>query len=139
MRETSAFKLMMLGLLLALLSPLPVSAGEYEDAVAALTDGEYRQAYRGFKRLAQRDHVEAQYQVGMLYLFGQGAKLDTEQGIHWLERAANNGSYAAANELAQIYISGRGVPPNEAEAIKWMELATTIAEQDESVADDGCE
>jgi TPR repeat protein len=139
MRETSAFKLMMLGMLLALLSPLSVSAGDYDDAVTALTDGEYRQAYRGFKRLAQRDHVEAQFQVAMLYLFGQGVKLDTEQGIHWLERAANNGSYAAANELAQIYIAGRGVPPNEAEAIKWMELATTIAEQDESVADDGCE
>jgi hypothetical protein len=139
MRGTSPFKLVMLGLMLASLLPLSVSAGDYDDAVSALADGEYRQAYRGFKRLAQREHVEAQFQVGMLYLFGQGVKTDTELGIHWLERAAHNGSYAAANELAQIYISGRGVAPNEAEAIKWMELATTIAEQDESVADDGCE
>lgn len=139
MRGTSPFNFMTMALLLLFLSPLSVSAGEYEDAVSALTDGEYRQAYRGFKRLAQREHVKAQFQVGMLYLFGQGVKLDTEQGIHWLERAANNGSYAAANELAQIYLAGRGVAPNEAEAIKWMELATTIAEQDESVADEGCE
>jgi TPR repeat protein len=130
---------MVTALLLLFLSPLSVSAGEYDDAVAALADGEYRHAYRGFKRLAQREHVEAQFQVGMLYLFGQGVAQDTEQGIQWLERAANNGSYSAANELAQIYIAGRGVAPNEAEAIKWMELATTIAEQDESVADDGCE
>jgi uncharacterized protein len=133
------YRLGVLGLLSIVLFPLLVIADEYYDAMGALEAGEYRQAYRGFKRLAQRENVEAQYQVGMLYLFGQGVSEDAEQGIYWLGRAAHNGSFAAANELAQIYLAGRGVTANEAEAIKWMDLAKSIAEQDDSQAEDGCE
>ncbi|MCU7843958.1 MAG: sel1 repeat family protein [Candidatus Thiodiazotropha sp. (ex Monitilora ramsayi)] len=130
-------------LFLVLVLSIPFSstvyADPYEDAVTALADGEYRQAYRGFKRLAQRDHIESQYQVGMLYIFGQGVEQNMEKGISWLEQAAYNGVYLAANELAQIYISGRGVEPNEEKAMKWVELATKIAEENEEAADDGCD
>lgn len=126
-------------LAVALLIPGVSFADKFDVAMAALSDGDYRQAYRGFKRLAQRDHVESQYQLGMLYLFGQGAKQDTAQGISWLEQAALNGNYLAAHELGQIYIAGRGVAPNELEAMKWVELATEIAEENEGEADDGCE
>jgi TPR repeat protein len=116
-----------------------VCAASYEAAMSALEDGEYRAAYRDFKRLAQEDHPEAQYQLGMLLLFGKGVEMDLEQGIEWLKRAANNGSYLAANELGQIYISGRGVAPDEQEAKKWLELASQLAETQPDEAEEDCE
>lgn len=116
-----------------------LSAAQFDDAMEALIKGEHREAYRDFKRLAKKEHVEAQYQLGMLYLSGMGVKQDTGQGIRWLEEAANNGSYLAANELGQIYLSGKGVDIDEKEAVKWLELATEIARHNEGEAEDGCE
>ncbi|MCU7919420.1 MAG: sel1 repeat family protein [Candidatus Thiodiazotropha sp. (ex Epidulcina cf. delphinae)] len=114
-------------------------ADDYDDALSALSDGDYREAYRGFKRLARRDHIEAQFQLGVLYLYGKGVGRDSDTGIEWLRQAAESGSYLAANELGQIYLSGKDVTRDEAEAIKWLELATEIAEQHEGEAEDGCE
>ncbi|MCU7906092.1 MAG: sel1 repeat family protein [Candidatus Thiodiazotropha sp. (ex Epidulcina cf. delphinae)] len=114
-------------------------ADDYDDAVSALSDGDYHDAYQDFKRLARRDHVEAQFQLGMLYLFGKGVGQDSETGVEWLRQAAESGSYLAANELGRIYLSGKGVARDEQEAIKWLELATEIAEQHEGEAEDGCD
>jgi TPR repeat protein len=116
-----------------------LSAAGFDDAMDALNQGEHREAYRGFKRLAIREHVEAQYQLGMLYHLGRGVEQDTDQGIRWLKEAAVNGSYLAANELGQIYSSGKGVAIDEKEAVKWLELATEIAQQNEGEAEDGCD
>jgi hypothetical protein len=65
--------------------------------------------------------------------------MDVAQGVEWLKRAANNGSYLAANELGQIYSAGRGVAPDEQEAVKWLELATRLAQENPAEADEGCE
>jgi TPR repeat protein len=117
-----------------------VSADDFDDGMTALTGGDYTSAYRTFKRLAKRDHPEAQFQLGMLYLHGRGTEQDIRQGINWLEQAAEDGYlFLAANELGQIYLSGQWVERNETEAIKWLELASKIAEENEGEADDGCE
>ncbi|MCG8086442.1 MAG: sel1 repeat family protein [Candidatus Thiodiazotropha taylori] len=117
-----------------------VTADDFADGMAALTGGDYTTAYRAFKRLAKRDHVEAQFQLGMLYLHGRGTKQNTQQGVNWLKQAAEDGYYyLAANELGQIYLAGQWVERSETEAIKWLELATQIAEENEDEADDGCD
>lgn len=119
---------------------LQAIADEYDEAVAALSQGDYSVAARTFKRLAKRDHAEAQYQLGMLYLYGKGVEQDTQQGITWLKQAATEGyAYMAANELSQLYLSGQWVARDEAEAIKWLELSSAIAEENQGEADDGCE
>jgi uncharacterized protein len=108
--------------------------------MTALTGGDYTSAYRTFKRLAKRGYPDAQFQLGMLYLHGQGTGQNTQQGVNWLKQAAEDGYlFLAANELGQIYLSGQWVERNETEAIKWLELASTIAEENEGEADDGCE
>jgi TPR repeat protein len=114
-------------------------ADTYDEAVAALAEGEYTEAYRSFKRLAKRGHAQAQYQLGMLYLYGRGVAQDVQQGISWLKQAAEGYSYSAANELSQIYLSGQWVKRDEAEAVKWLELSNKIAAQNEGEAEDGCD
>lgn len=140
-KEHSSIMKFQSGLILTLLLLVfgDLLAADFEDAMDAMTNGEYQEAYRSFKRLAKRDHIQSQYQLGMLYLFGKGVEQNTDQGITWLKEAANNGSYRAANGLGQIYLSGKGVDIDEKEAIKWLELATEIAEQNEGEAEDGCD
>ncbi len=45
--------------------------------------------------LANQGNAEAQYQVGMLYLNGQGTNQDAALGHSWLQKAADNGSLEA--------------------------------------------
>ncbi len=130
-------RLLWFGLFAAL--PGSLCAASYDEAMSALADGDYRVAYRDFKALAEEGDAEAQYQLGMLLLFGQGVRQRVDEGIEWLKRAADSGSYLAANELAQIYTSGREVAPDEQEAMKWIERATQLGKQQPEVTDEGCE
>jgi TPR repeat protein len=141
MKHDKTNRIVHTALCLIITTALPVvsQADPYEEALADLTDGEFRSAFRDFKRLARKDHTQAQYQLGMLYIFGKGVGQDVEQGIEWLKRSAENGSYLAANELGQIYLAGRGVAPDEQEAMKWLELATQLADENPGEAEDGCE
>jgi len=133
-------KHLLIGLLILFLGgPGVVFADGYEAAATALVQGDQQQAFRLFKRLARQGHVQAQYQLGLLYLSGEGVEQDQVQGIEWLKQAAQSGDYLATNELGQIYMTGRGVAVNEAEAIHWVELAGKIAAQNQGVAEDGCE
>jgi TPR repeat protein len=124
---------------LMILLALQANADEYADAVSLLSAGDYTAAYRTFKRLAKRDHAEAQFQLGILYLHGKGVDQDVQKGLSWLKRAAEGYSYMAANELSQIYLSGQWVKQNQAEGTKWLELSNRIAAENEGEAEDGCE
>lgn len=110
---------------------------DFDAAFAAYQAGDYRQASREFKRLAQGDHARAQYLLGLLYLQGQGVRQDPAQAINWLQRSAENGYYLAAAELGQIYGSGNGVAMDSDEAAKWIALSTSLAKAED--ADQGCE
>jgi TPR repeat protein len=57
--------------------------------------------------------VEAQNELGLLYLSGKLGVADAPAGVSWLTRAAQNGNATAQNNLAAIYENGiTGVPRN---------------------------
>jgi uncharacterized protein len=57
--------------------------------------------------------VEAQNELGLLYLSGKLGVADSPAGVAWLTRSAQNGNAAAQNNLAAIYENGiAGVPRN---------------------------
>ena len=112
-------------------------AVDFATAYAAYESGDYRRAYKGLRHLAVKEHVQAQYLLGLLYMDGQGVTKDTGQGISWLKQAAQGGSYLAAAELGQIYATGKGVKQDASEAAKWIELSTQLAEDED--ADEGCD
>ena len=130
-------KLTRLFLAATLWLPLLLNASDLETAVGAYESGDYRTAYRHLKQLALNDYPKAQYLLGLLYYQGQGVKQNIEEGIGWLEEAANNGSYQAAAELGQIYLAGAGVERNETEAMKWIQRADELANADNS--EEGCD
>lgn len=65
----------------------------------------------GYKYLlaaANGNLVEAQNELGLLYLSGKLAIADTSAGVAWLTRAAQGGFAQAQNNLATLYERGAG-------------------------------
>lgn len=58
----------------------------YEGTGGALKD--YFEAFKWFKKAAVKDHVFAQYYLGLCHLYGRGTKLDKLLAWKWLYRSA---------------------------------------------------
>ncbi len=90
-------------------------AAHFRLAVAAMT-GDTPDLHTGYKHLlaaANGNLVEAQNELGLLYLSGKLAGADTAAGVAWLTRAAQNGYAQAQNNLATLYERGAaGIPQN---------------------------
>ena len=113
--------------------------------------GEPRAGLRGFKRrkaqrnsplaylqeindvgkAAQLGDSNAQVNLALLLLKGEGAKSNPQEAIGWLVKAANQGSPEGQASLGMLYALGQGVSTDLVVAQKWMTLA---AEQGNSEA-----
>jgi TPR repeat protein len=106
-----------------LASLLPVSAGQLEDAEAALNTGDYATALRLLEALVEQDNTYAERLLGIMYVKGRGVPQDYALGMRWMRIAAEKGLADAQNEVAILYQRGWGVERNEAEAVKWFRRA----------------
>ncbi len=102
---------------------LPVSAGELEDAQAAITNGDYVTALRLLGTLADQGNPHADRLLGIMYIKGLGVPQDDAMAMRWLRLAADKGLPDAQNEVGVLYRQGHGIERNEAEAVKWFRLA----------------
>lgn len=94
-------------------------AGEPERAALALA---------GLRPLAEAGNPEAQYQLGMMLVLGQGIPTDYEEGRFWLQQASRAGFSLAQVNLAGLYERGLGGKPNPVEAAAWYEIAVANGE-----------
>jgi TPR repeat protein len=106
-----------------LASVLPVTAGEFEDAQAAIAKGDYVTALRLLGTLADQGNPQAERFLGIMYVKGMGVPQDYALAMRWLRLAADQGLPDAQNEVGFLYQQGQGVERNEAEAVKWFRLA----------------
>ena len=67
--------------------------------------------------------VEAMFNLGVAYDFGDGVERDMEQAIMWYERAAACGDVRAMFNLGVTYDIGDGVEMDDAQAVAWYEQA----------------
>ncbi|WP_375457905.1 tetratricopeptide repeat protein [uncultured Enterovirga sp.] len=70
----------------------------------------------------------AQYNLGRLYLEGQGVELDQRQAARWLNLAAEKGHGPAQALLGQVLINGQGVPRQRARGLMWLTIAKQNAD-----------
>jgi uncharacterized protein len=111
------------GLALCLMSQ-PLTAGQFEDGLAAHDRADYATTLRLWKPLAEQGHVVAQYWLGVMYAEGEGVPQDDTEAVKWYRRAAGLGRHALAQlHLGRMHDMGRGVPRNHAIAMKWYRLA----------------
>lgn len=108
--------------LLFVLAPLitvPAQGQNYITAFAAYERGDYAAALKEFEPLAKRGSVLAQYQLGLMYVNGEGVTQDYRKAVQWFNRAATAGYPPAQTSLGVRFEKGQGVNANYKEAVKW--------------------
>jgi TPR repeat protein len=95
-------------------------SGKCSDAYAA---GDYANALSKWEPLAKIGIASAQFNLGQLYLRGQGVPKDYKAAVKWYTLAAKQGIANAQNNLANRYRRGQGVPKDYKAAVKWYRLA----------------
>ena len=70
---------------------------------------DYPRAMAAYKIAAEAGDAISQYQVGMMYYYGQGVVVDFEQARAWLEKAAAQDDPDAIGQLGGMYFDGEGV------------------------------
>jgi TPR repeat protein len=115
--------LILVGLLLASASAF---AGDLEDAKAAYERGDYATAVSKLTTAAKQGNSHAQFNLGVMYFYGDGVSRDQDKGVYWFMKAAEQGYAVAQHNLGYMYFSGEGVPKNHKKALYWR---TQAAEQ----------
>ena len=102
---------------------LPWEQQQYSDGVAAAKRGDYVSAAAIFHPLAEMGHLEAQFNLGSMYHFGNGVPKDYIASAKWYRLAANQGHALAQSQLGMMYDAGEGVLQNYPEAVKLHRMA----------------
>jgi len=91
-------------------------AAEYRIGQGFFKTGDLKQTHRWWNKAAEHGHLAAQYNLGLLYLYGVGIDADFTQAADWLEIAADKGSAGAQFYLGMMYLKGQGVSEDRAMA-----------------------
>jgi uncharacterized protein len=118
-----AFNAVVAAIMLVLSFAALVAAGQFEDATAALQRGDYAAALRLLRPLADQGSVNAQVNLGGMYLSGQGVGQNFAEAAKWYRLAANQGNADGQNRLGTLYAVGRGVPKDYVIAYMWFSLS----------------
>ena len=100
----------------------PAGAGQKE-GVAAYIRGDYATALREWRPLAKQGYAQAQYNLGIMYRYGEGVPQDDAKALQWWRKAAEQGNANAQFFLGVMYAEGRGVPQDDAKALQWYRKA----------------
>src|SRR5271166_1226721 len=107
-------------------------AGPLEDGQAAYQRGDYAEAMRLLRPLAERADARAQTDLGLMYDNGRGVPKYYGQAVAWYRKAAEQGYEAAQNDLGVMYALGQGVPQDYVQAYMWFNLAGSHASDAET-------
>lgn len=77
---------------------------------------------------AHRGVAEAQYQLALRYLRGEGVAESPDTSAQWLARAAEQGHTRAQCNLGTLYAAGQGVARNLVTAAQWFREAAVRGE-----------
>jgi TPR repeat protein len=85
------------------------------------------EAVKWYRKAAEQNHDQAQYNLGNSYFSGQGVATNYVEAVKWWRQAAEQNYDQAQYTLGVCYRDGHGVATNYVEAVKWFRKA---AEQD---------
>jgi len=121
--------LLVLAILYFLAASSFAASSPFDDAVAAYERGDYVQAMKLFRQLAERGHQWAQRRLGLIYAEGKGVPQDYQEAVKWYRLAAAQGNVPAQYSLGLAYEKGQGVPQDYQEAVKWYRIAAAQGNQ----------
>ena len=110
------------------------AAGSIEEAEFVYDRGDYTQAARLFRPLAEQGIASAQFNLGVMYARGQGVPQDYQAALKWYRKAAEQGDASAQNNLGLMYEMGRGARKDFSRAHMWYSVAAAALSGDEGKA-----
>lgn len=121
-------KRLCLSLLLAVTSLATLAATKARDdnftvGVELYSEDHYSAAAEAFQKSADKGNPEAQFNLGLMYLNGQGVAQDYRQAFSLFTESAEQGNARAQVNLARMYAKGKGVVANYDKAIPWFTKA----------------
>ncbi|WP_020591606.1 SEL1-like repeat protein [Kiloniella laminariae] len=112
---------------LLLLPVAPAQAVTQQEAMQAMTEGDFATAYVFFLEHAEAGNPAAQYLVGYMMERGAGTEQNLEQAIVWYRKAAKQGNPDAQQQLARLGVAEQpaspGLTPEQALFERTLELA----------------
>jgi TPR repeat protein len=72
---------------------------------------------------ANAGDAEAQYELGNVYNYGDGARQDYAQALLWYRKSAEQGNANSQFQLGGMYHLGHGVPQDDVTAFNWTKKA----------------
>ena len=106
------------------------ASNPFDNALAAYERGDYVQAMKLFRQLAERGNQWAQRRVGSMYAEGKGAPQDYQEAVKWYRLAAAQGNQFAQINLGVMYTNGTGVRQDFVRAHMWFNLAAAALSGD---------
>lgn len=94
-----------------------------EEGTAAISKGDYAQAGKIFRALADKGDATAQFNLGAMHHNGQGTAKDFPEAMKWYRLAAAQGHAGAQSSLGYMYYGGQGVAQDNVRAHMWFSLA----------------
>ncbi len=86
-----------------------------------------QQAYsQELQTWAERGEAEAQFELGLRLITGEGVKKNLEQGVHYIELAARQKHLRAQHILGTLYEDGIGVKKDLAKAASWYRTSADL-------------
>ncbi|MFZ6773259.1 tetratricopeptide repeat protein [Undibacterium sp. SXout7W] len=98
-------------------------ADDFEDGVNLYENQEMSEAADAFQAAADKDNADAQFNLGLMYLNGEGIEENYQQAMHWFEQSAAQNNVRAQVNLARMYAKGKGVAPDYNTAVSWFKKA----------------
>ena len=100
-----------------------MSAQEIDKGYEAYNDGDYATALNEWKPIAEQGYAFAQYNLGIMYEYGNGVAKDYAEAVKWYRLSAEQGYAIGQYSLGLMYSNGYGVLKDKAEAVKWWGLS----------------
>ncbi len=79
--------------------------------------------FETYTKSAEQGDAMAQYNLGIMYVKGQGVTQDYKQAFNWYSKAAEQGHTKAQYNLGLMYNDGQGVTQNNRKSYIWLAIA----------------
>ena len=100
-----------------------VSAQDYKKGYEAYNIGNYDTAMKEWKPLAEQGYASAQFNLGVMYQYGEGVLKDYVKAVKWYRLSAEQGDAAGQFSLGNMYSKGNGVIKDKAERVRLWRLS----------------
>ena len=105
------------------LASIPLCAQDLQKGLDAYEVGDYTNAIKEWRPLADQGDVQAQYHLGQMYKYGKGVPQGYADAVKWYGLAAEQGNVLSQLSLGRFYQFGEGVIQDNVMAHMWYNLA----------------